>query len=63
MATVPSLIALDQVLDRVGEAAPVTPAFAGLGQRVQEFLNQAPLIDGAEQDQVPLAREHPATGY
>ena len=63
MVTAPSLIALDQVLDRVGEAAAVSPALAGLGQRVQELLNQAPLIDGAEQDQVPLAREHPVTGY
>jgi hypothetical protein len=63
VVTAPGLIALDQVLDRVGKTAAVTTTLTGLGQQVQELLKQAPLIDGAEQDQVPLAREHPVTGY
>jgi hypothetical protein len=62
-ATAPGLIALDQVLDRVGKAAAVTTALAGPGQHVQELLKQAPAIDGAQQDQVPLTREHPITWY
>jgi hypothetical protein len=61
-ATAPGLIPFDQVRDGVGKAAAVTTAFADLGQQVQELVKQAPLIDGAEQDQVPLTSEHPVTG-
>jgi hypothetical protein len=61
-AATPGLVPFDQVPDGVGKAAAVTTAFADLGQQVQELIKQAPLIDGAEQDQVPLASQHPVTG-
>ena len=60
-AGAPGLVALDQVLDGVHEAAAVTAGLAGLGQQVQQVVEQATLIDRAEQDQVPVAREHPVT--
>ena len=63
IASAPGLIPLDQVFNGVNEPAPVAAGLAGLGQQIQQAVQQAMLIDRAEQDQVPLAREHPFTGH
>ena len=55
-AGAPGLISLNEALDGVNETAPVTAGLAGLSQQIQQAVQQAVLIDRAEQDQVPLAR-------